>query len=261
MKTIRDNWYDHPHLYDIAFGYDPTAEVDFVVDAFRRFSDNPVKRIFEPFCGTGRIAIELARRGYRVHGLDINTAAIEYARERCKLAGVEVELRTGDVCSWAAPQPFDAIVTLIDSFRHLTTEEAASAAVRAFHRGLKPGGVLVIGIDVNERADEAAVEQNWTEQRDGLTVETTVSDLQEPGSTPGTSVLRSLLRVTEAGGRQYDVITDEEFRVYTRQSFCDLMRKHGPFEARVICDRKYDLDRPVPPEQPAGDIVAVFRRM
>ena len=27
METIRGNWYDHPHLYDIAFGYDPAAEV------------------------------------------------------------------------------------------------------------------------------------------------------------------------------------------------------------------------------------------
>lgn len=261
MEPIRDNWYDHPHRYDIAFGYDPAAEVDFVEEAFRRYSDAPVKRVFEPFCGTGRIAIELARRGYRVHGLDINIAAVEYARERCKLAGVEVELRTGDVCWWAAPEPFDAIVTLIDSFRHLSTEEAASTAVRAFHRGLRPGGVLVIGIDVNERTDAAAAEQSWTEQRDGLTVETTVSDLQRPGSTPGTNVLRSLLHVSEAGGRQYDVITEEEFRVYTRQSFCDLMREQGPFELRVICDRKYDLDRPVPPEQPAGDIVAVFRKM
>lgn len=259
METIRDNWYDYPHLYDIAFGYDPAAEVDFVEDAFRRFSDAPVQRVFEPFCGTGRIVIELARRGYRVQGLDINAAAIEYARKRSKLAGVEVELRTGDVCSWAAPGPFDAIVTLIDSFRHLSTEEAASAAVSGFHRGLRPGGVLVIGIDVNERSDRAAAEQSWTEQRDGLTVETTVSDLQRPGRRPGTSVLRSLLRVTETGGRQYDLITDDEFRVYSRRSFCDLMRKHGPFEPKAICDRKYDLDRPIPPEQPAGDIVAVFR--
>lgn len=261
METIRDNWYDHPRLYDIAFGYDPAAEVDFVEDAFRRFSDTPVKLVFEPFCGTGRIAIELARRGYRVQGLDINTAAIEYARQRCKLAAVKVELRTGDVCSWAAPAPFDAIVTLIDSFRHLTTEEAASAAVSAFHRGLRPGGVLVIGIDVNERTDEAAVDQSWTEQRDGLTVETTVSDLQRPGDTPGTNMLRSLLHVTEPGGRTYDLVTEEEFRVYTRRSLYDLMLEHGPFEPSVICDRKYDLDRPIPPDQPAGDIVAVFRRM
>lgn len=260
METIRANWYDYPHLYDIAFGWDPSDELDFLEEAFRRFARRPVRSVFEPFCGTGRIAIGLAGRGYRVSGLDINEAAVRYAHQRCEQFGVALDLAVGDVCDWVPSEPVDAVVTLIDSFRHLYTAEAAATALRRFHAGIAPGGVLIVGLDVGEKPAHVDEEQHWTAQRDGTNVETLVFDLRKPGRTPGTSIVRSVLHVTEPDGRKYKVLTDHEFRLYTLASFKQLAREHGPFELVAVHDLHYDFERPVTSPDPSDSIVAVFTR-
>lgn len=261
METIHANWYEHPRLYDIAFGWDPSTEVDFLDAAFERFAHGEVKRIYEPFCGTGRIAIELARRGYRVTAVDLVPAAIEYARLRAREAGVEVELTLGDACAFMPHQPVDAIVTLIDSFRLLASAEVAARAAQQFASGLRFGGLLVIGIDIGEKPPLETHQEHWTLERAGTRVETRVFATGLPGKTPGTSIARSILRVTEPGGREYELVTDEEMRDYTMGSFRAQFETNADFEFLTLTSRKYDLDRPIEPTPDhCGDIVAVFRR-
>lgn len=54
-------------------------------------------RAVELGCGTGRNAIFLARRGFRVTGVDFSSAAIARAREHAHAARVDVELVVADV--------------------------------------------------------------------------------------------------------------------------------------------------------------------
>ena len=261
METIQANWYEHPRWYDIAFGWDPVTEVDFVEAAFERFADGEVKRIYEPFCGTGRIAIELARRGYLVTGVDLVPGAVEYARLRAREAGVEVELTLGDACAFMPSQPVDAIITLIDSFRLLASAEMAARGAQQFASGLRFGGLLVIGLDIGEKPPLETHEERWTLERAGTRVETRVFAPGLPGKTPGTSIARSILRVTESNGREYELVTDDEMRDYTMGSFRALFEINGDFELLTLTSRKYDLDRPIEPTPDhCGDIVAVFRR-
>lgn len=53
-------------------------------------------------CGTGRFAVELARRGWQVTGVDVVPKAVSIARERAREAGVEVRLVEADVANLAA---------------------------------------------------------------------------------------------------------------------------------------------------------------
>ena len=259
MQTIRANWYEHPHYYDIAFGWDPSVEVDFLVSCFERFADAPVKRIYEPFCGTGRIAIAIALRGYDVIGVDIIPAAIEYARNRAQQQHAAVHWRAGDVCTSSPEQPVDAVVSLIDSFRHLPPH-AARGAVRRFADALRPGGLFILGVDVGQRPIEVTPEEQWTMERDGTSIETAVFDLRKPGRTPGTSIVRAQMAITEADGRELEIICDDEMTTYSLESLLALLQTAGGFEPLALCDRRYDLDRPIEREGYAGDIVAVFRR-
>ena len=261
MKTIRANWYEYPQYYDIAFGWDPSIETDFLEAAFERFADEPIRRVYEPFCGTGRIAIELARRGYDVIAADLLPVSIDFARGRARAAGVELDLRVADACDFTPAPPVDAVVTLIDSFRLIATADDALAAVDRFHAALRPGGVLVIGVDVGEKPIEITEEEQWTLERDGTVVETAVFDLRRPGETPGTSIARSRLHITEPDGRELEIITDDEMRCYSLASFRDLFEAEGRFQLRTVCNRKYDLDAPIDASSDyAGDIVAVFTR-
>ena len=63
------------------------GEVDFVE---RELGADRAKRILDIGCGTGRHAIELARRGYRVTGFDLSEGQLELARKKAAAAGVQV---------------------------------------------------------------------------------------------------------------------------------------------------------------------------
>lgn len=96
-------------------------------------------------CGTGRLAIELARRGYRVTGVDVSEASIDMASQLAREAGVMIELRQEDMACYEAGERFDAVLCLGNSFGYLEHRatlrylELASAA-------LVPGGRLLMEI-------------------------------------------------------------------------------------------------------------------
>jgi SAM-dependent methyltransferase len=57
----------------------------------------PYGRVLDLGCGSGHWAVDLARRGWEVVGVDIVPKALERARRRARNAGVEVELIEGDL--------------------------------------------------------------------------------------------------------------------------------------------------------------------
>ena len=95
-------------------------------------------------CGGGDVTLELARRvapSGRVVGVDADPTTLEIAREEARQRGIaNVELRVADA-SRASPTPdFDVVYA-----RFLLTHLKAPAdAVAAFHRSLRPGGVVAV---------------------------------------------------------------------------------------------------------------------
>jgi SAM-dependent methyltransferase len=90
-------------------------------------------------CGNGRNALWLARRGWRVTGVDISGVAIERARERGKELGVEVEWVHGDVRTWAPAEP---VAVALVSYLHLPTDELITL-LRGAAGWLRPDGRLL----------------------------------------------------------------------------------------------------------------------
>lgn len=73
---------------DNVFTKNTIPEVDFLLE---ELSMQPGGSVLDVGCGTGRHAIELARRGYRVTGLDLSTGMLAWAAEAARRAGVSVE--------------------------------------------------------------------------------------------------------------------------------------------------------------------------
>jgi ubiquinone/menaquinone biosynthesis C-methylase UbiE len=68
-------------------------------------------RVLDAGCGTGELAIELARRGHDVTGIDISSAGIDIAKSKARAAGVAVDFHVGDATEMPGIEgPFDAVV-------------------------------------------------------------------------------------------------------------------------------------------------------
>src|SRR5262245_12083788 len=73
-------------------------------------------RVLDLGCGVGRHAIELARRGCLVTGVDRTSSFLAQARERARQAGVTIDLVEADMRSFMRPRAFDAALNFFTSF-------------------------------------------------------------------------------------------------------------------------------------------------
>ena len=118
---------------------DTRAEVDFLL---RRLHLPRGARILDVPCGYGRHAAALARRGFRVVGVDLSRAMIAEGRRRFT-EGPRLRLQRADMRRLAYREEFDAVVNLYTSFGYFTPAEN-QAVLRRMARALKPGGRLLI---------------------------------------------------------------------------------------------------------------------
>src|SRR5574340_332418 len=92
------------------------AEADFLE---RKLGPGPGARILDVPCGSGRHAVELAARGYRVCGIDIAPENIADARRRAGARGVSAAFERGDMRRLPRPGEFDGAYCFGNSFGYL----------------------------------------------------------------------------------------------------------------------------------------------
>ncbi|HPD57157.1 MAG TPA: class I SAM-dependent methyltransferase [Smithellaceae bacterium] len=112
-KKIWETFFDaHAPIYDEnVFTKNTLKEVDFLIE---EFALKPGAAILDVGCGTGRHAVELARRGYKVTGIDLSAEMLKEAREKAKSAGVKVNFIRADATDFTLPAKFDAAICLCE---------------------------------------------------------------------------------------------------------------------------------------------------
>jgi SAM-dependent methyltransferase len=101
--------------------------------------------VLEIACGTGRVALHLARLGYEVTGLDISSEMLDLARAK-STPDLKLEWRQGDMADFELGRLYALIFCAITSFAHLTESEGQASCLAACARHLLPGGRLVLDL-------------------------------------------------------------------------------------------------------------------
>jgi SAM-dependent methyltransferase len=159
--------------YDkIARVYDPWSrsvveDVPFYVEEAVR-SGGPV---LELGVGTGRIAVPVAAAGIRVVGVDLSAGMLEVARERAELAGVELDLRRGDMRDpplgeW---ETFPLVICPFRSLLHMETDADRRLTLRTVTRRLAKGqGRFVFDVFAPSAEDIADTHGRFVEREPGI---------------------------------------------------------------------------------------------
>ena len=96
--------------------------------------------------GTGRIALPLAQRGIRVHGIDLSEAMV--ARLRAKPGAEEIGVTIGDFATTTVEGRFSLAYLIFNTIMNLTTQDEQVACFQNVAAHLQPGGRFVIEVGV-----------------------------------------------------------------------------------------------------------------
>jgi SAM-dependent methyltransferase len=108
---------------------------------------DPPALVLDAGCGTGRVAIELARRGYHTVGVDAQQSMLDAARAKAP----DLDWVLGDLASAELPEGhFDLVVAAgnVMIFLELGTE---AAVVSNLARTVVSGGLVVAGFQVGRQ--------------------------------------------------------------------------------------------------------------
>ena len=259
MDTIAGHLYDYPKYYDLIFGSDWAAECHFLQSCFKKYSKRPVKRLFEPACGTGRLVVQFAKSGYEIAGNDLNEKAIAYCNARLKRAGLPESTFVGDMADFKVKKKVDAVFNMINTFRHLPTEKTAEAHFRCVADSLNKGGLFFLGLHLTPKTPPKCTSESWSATRGNLSV---VSNLWSIGT--------DLKKRDERIGVTYEVytptkqfrITDETvFRTYNVEQMFSLIASEPRLRVVEMYDFRYDINWPIDLTNDTEDIVYVLQRV
>lgn len=116
------------------------AEADFLQ---KRLGVPAGSRLLDVPCGDGRLSLELARRGYRMTGVDISREFLAAARESGEREGLPIEWRRSDMRDLPWIEEFDGAFCAGSSFGFLG-DEGDAAFLSAVSRAVKPGSRIAI---------------------------------------------------------------------------------------------------------------------
>ncbi|MFD0962204.1 class I SAM-dependent DNA methyltransferase [Paenibacillus chungangensis] len=126
-------------------------------------------------CGTGSLAIPLARSGFQVYGIDYSSDMLAVARSKWEEAPQQaLRTRTGsvrwlqqDMRAWQLHEPVDAVISFCDCLNYLTEEEDVEAAFRSTCQGLANDGVFLFDVHPPKQFRRYAEEQPFVlDERD-----------------------------------------------------------------------------------------------
>jgi cyclopropane fatty-acyl-phospholipid synthase-like methyltransferase len=124
-------------------------------------------RALELGVGTGRVAVELAKAGVTVWGIDSSKHMLRVAREKmrkeCGASGKLVILKLGDMRSFALKETFPFVYIASSTFEHCITRDDQRRCLTCAYDALERNGALAF--DISQLRQDQPASSWWIDRR------------------------------------------------------------------------------------------------
>ena len=213
-------------LFGTAPAIQSRHDVDGLCDLLRL---EPGARVLDLCCGTGRHALELASRGYRVTGVDLNDAYIDAARATARESGLEAEFLVADSRQFVRTGGFDAVVNLFTSFGYFDALTDDLLVLGNVLSSLVPGGRLLIETTGKEIVARRGSRRSWMRVGGGDSDDLALYEESVVGAYERVEL--QWIRVRPDGRRSAKRLS---IRLYSAVELASLLREAGFVETRVL---------------------------
>ena len=149
-RTRKKEWFDDESywrsMYPYMFPAERIAAAPKEMRLALRLAKPKGKDVLDLCCGPGRCSIALAKRGYRVTGVDRTKFLLNKAIANTKAAKVKIEFIRKDMRDFVRPESFDIVLSMFTSFGFFDKKEEDINVLRNIFTNLRPGGVCLIDL-------------------------------------------------------------------------------------------------------------------
>ena len=157
-------------IYDKINGdIDYRSWADFFEKIFSREMKNAPELVLDLGCGTGKMTVELAKRGYDMTGVDYSDDMLAAAREYAISEGVSDKMLwlSQDIRAFELYGTVDAAVACLDTMNHLTTREDFMACLKLVRNYLIPDGVFIFDINGKYKFENIYADRSYVMEEEG----------------------------------------------------------------------------------------------
>jgi SAM-dependent methyltransferase len=121
-------------------------ECDFIESILNRYSEKHVCEILDIGCGTGSHACLLAKKGYKVCGIDLSESMLKIAREKAIKQCVSLDIHLADIRNFNLNRKFDAVISMFAVMSYQSDNEDVENALKHVRAHLNKDGLFVFDV-------------------------------------------------------------------------------------------------------------------
>ena len=135
----------------------------------REYLNGKPELILDLGCGTGRMTLELARRGYDMTGVDCSFEMLDIARCEAEKAGIGENILwlCQDMCDFELYGTVDVIVSCLDCINHLTDTKSLKQCFSLAHNYLIPSGLFIFDINGRNKFENTYSDNSYVMEEAG----------------------------------------------------------------------------------------------
>lgn len=143
-------WFDDDafwrDFYPVMFPQDRFDDTPGEIDKVLSLVKPNGKAVLDLCCGPGRCAVELARRGYEVTGVDRTKFLLDKAKTRARKAKVRIKWIGMDMRDFVRAKSYNLVLSMFTSFGYFADKKEDLAVLRNVFSSLKPRGACLIEV-------------------------------------------------------------------------------------------------------------------
>ncbi|MDX8367080.1 class I SAM-dependent methyltransferase [Cytobacillus sp. IB215665] len=164
MEKYRD-----PEYYDLQFEH-YMKDLPLLLE----WAEKQQGTIVDLACGTGRITIPLAKRGFSMIGIDINEGMLKRAKEKTNDTKFSIQWMMQDCTKLSLENNSSFMYMTGNSFQHFLTNDSQDQLLTSVHSNLSKQGIFIFGTrypNVREWDDKAEKKTTYIDKRNRSVVE------------------------------------------------------------------------------------------
>ena len=146
---------------------DYSAWADFIEKIVKREYNGTPELAGDLGCGTGRMTLELARRGYDMTGVDYSPEMLDVARETAEREGLDILWLCQDMREFELYGTVELAVCCLDSVNHLTSVGDVEKFFSLVHNYLSPDGLFVFDINGKSKFEHLYADNTYAMEEEG----------------------------------------------------------------------------------------------